>query len=130
MQTIPREFAHNDLHVVASMLRSIETTHPGLGDLALMSKLAEVANRTLVVIGISGIGKSCVSSWVEKNPAEHRILNEHGLTVNGLAPALRAKGLLFASEIDDKGKPLAEKLSAPITCLVEDLARGGGTDYI
>lgn len=107
--TIPTEY-RKDLSVVEETILSINKTHRGLGDLAVINALCDIGNRSLLIIGISGTGKSKVAYWVKRHQ-KRNIIMPHGISVTGL-------------------KPFIEQLNQNSTSIiVEDLTRSG-SDYM
>jgi hypothetical protein len=82
MVLFPKQF-ENDLAMAKSIYESVEKTHKGLGKLALMDTLSDVANRCLLVIGCSGTGKSVVSKALYNNISRSK-LELDAITVSGL----------------------------------------------
>lgn len=105
MIDIPDEYA-NDLAEVKSLQTQIETNDAGLSDLAIMSGLCDIGNRTLLVIGISGTGKSTVAYWI-RSRIKRNVIMEHGITTNGLKQ--------YIEQLDNNSTSI----------IVEDLSRSG-----
>jgi len=91
------------------IIRDVEKTHYGLGRLALMEILCDIAEKTLLVIGSAGTGKSTVMKAVERI-IPRGTFKVDSLTVSGL-------------------RHFQQKLnSANLTILVDDLSKAG-TQY-
>ncbi|RLF99545.1 MAG: hypothetical protein DRN49_04215 [Thaumarchaeota archaeon] len=92
-----------------SIIESVEKTHYGLGRMALMEIISDIAGKTLLVIGSAGTGKSTVMRAVER-VIPRGTFKVDSLTVSGL-------------------RHFQEKLnSANLTILVDDLSKAG-TQY-
>lgn len=109
MITVPEQY-QKDLSAVRDMSDEVNKRDPGLGDMAVMSALGDIGNRSVLFIGISGTGKSTVAYWVRAHVRRNKIM-PHGVTVNGLKA--------YAEQLDNNST----------TIIVEDLSRSG-TDYM
>lgn len=106
---IPKEYAE-DMKGIQELMNNIESTHPNLSEATVMNVLADIGNRSLLTIGISGTGKDTIANYIAACSQRNKI-KPHGVTVNGL-------------------KAYQDQLSSnSTTMIVGDLAKSG-SDYM
>ena len=102
---IPKKY-ESDLKVLLNVYNNVEDTHKGLGRLAVVEVLSDASNRSLLVIGSSGTGKSTVMKWLGKHVTRKKIIRD-AVTVTGL-------------------RHLQKELNnVEATILIDDLSKGG-----
>ena len=56
-------------HPLTALIESVNTTHPGLGNLAAISVVAAKARQCLITVAAPGTGKSTITNWLQaKHP--------------------------------------------------------------
>jgi len=105
---IPKKY-EGDLSVIRRIYENIESTHKGLGRLAIVEVLSDASNRALLVVGSSGTGKSTVMKWLSKHITRKKY-NFDAITVTGLRHLQK------------------EFNNANASILIDDLSKGG-TEY-
>jgi len=97
------------VEAVKMVYDAVERTHPGCGKLALMEILCDAGNRTLLVVGSSGTGKSSILKFIN---------------------SVIQRDKLFLDAVTVAGLRYIQKQLTNRTCsvLIDDLSKGG-TEY-
>jgi energy-coupling factor transporter ATP-binding protein EcfA2 len=125
---LPIKFPEKYQQKLQSLIKvydSVEKTHIGCGKLALMEVLSDASNRTLLVIGSSGTGKSAILKWMKDViNRDHYFLDS--VTVSGLKHIAKyLKGKTLSLLVDDLSKGGTEYSQAMTVCALGELVYSG-----
>jgi len=81
--TVPKRRYKEDLNKILEVYKEVESTHKGLGKLAVFELLCDSANKCLLVIGSAGTGKSAVAKSVYNNIKRDKVYYD-AITIVGL----------------------------------------------
>lgn len=104
---------------------AVEKTHTGCGKLAVMEILCDAGNRTLLVIGSSGTGKSAVLRWLRDTIVRNKVWLD-AVTIAGLKYLQKQLNQMTCSVlIDDVSKGGTEYSQVMTVCSMGELIYSG-----
>lgn len=66
----------SDEHPVLALAAAVDSTHPGLGNLAAISVVAAKSRECLMVVGFAGTGKSVIARWLVESLPDASLRND------------------------------------------------------
>jgi len=113
------------LNKMAYVYQKVEETHKGCGKLALMEILCDAGNRSMLVVGSSGTGKSAIMKWLRDIISRDKIILD-AVTVAGLRYLQKElTGRTCSVLIDDISKGGTEYSQVMTVCSMGELVYSG-----